>query len=156
MKLEYKLDEIRRRKEERERKHNEWIVNMKNMKTPLYQKIEEQYEENIVLPQILQERQKLNQIKELHHRVDLNEIKLHQLRHKEQKMLIEQSKSDRLIQHRQNNNRSVITSMKNSPSISLNRQLVSVRNNNAEAVYLDDDLEFIENIGSYNHNIDAY
>jgi hypothetical protein len=36
MKLEYKLDEIRRRKEERERKHNEWIVNMKNMKTPLY------------------------------------------------------------------------------------------------------------------------
>jgi hypothetical protein len=109
-----------------------------------------------VLPQILQERQKLNQIKELHHRVDLNEIKLHQLRHKEQKMLIEQSKSDRLIQHRQNNNRSVITSMKNSPSISLNRQLVSVRNNIAEAVYLDDDLEFIENIGSYNHNIDAY
>ena len=50
MKLEYKLDEIRRRKEEREKKHSEWVQNMKLMKTPLYQKIEEDYEENIVLP----------------------------------------------------------------------------------------------------------
>lgn len=63
MNAEYKLDEIRRRKEERDRKHIEWMQGMKNMKTPLYQKIEEDYEENIVLPQILQERQKLNQIK---------------------------------------------------------------------------------------------
>jgi len=115
MKIEYKLDEIRRRKEERERKHNEWVMQMKQMKTPLYQKIEEQYEENIVLPQILQERQKLNQIKLLHHRVDLNEIKLHQMRHKEQKMLIEQVKSDRL---KINN----VKSMKHSPS-----QLIQVR-----------------------------
>jgi superfamily I DNA and RNA helicase len=88
---------------------------MKHMKTPLYQKIEEQYEENIVLPQILQERQKLNQIKLLHHRVDLNEIKLHQIKHKEQKMLIEQVKSDRL---KINN----VKSMRHSPS-----QLIQVR-----------------------------
>jgi len=41
------------------------------------------------LPQILNQQQKLVQIKEMHHRVDLNEIKQHQLRHQEQLMLIE-------------------------------------------------------------------
>lgn len=48
--IEERLDEIKRRKEERERKHLEWITSMKQMKTPLYQKMGESYEQRVVLP----------------------------------------------------------------------------------------------------------
>ncbi|TNV73789.1 hypothetical protein FGO68_gene10496 [Halteria grandinella] len=100
--IEERIEEIRRRKEERERKHQEWLRQMKAMKSspPMFRQIEEQYEQRFVLPKIYEERSKLNEIKEQHMRVDLNEIRQHQLKVKEQLMMIEFKKHDRGVSHK--------------------------------------------------------
>lgn len=75
---------------------------MKAMKSspPMFRQIEEQYEQRFVLPKIYEERSKLNEIKEQHMRVDLNEIRQHQLKVKEQLMMIEFKKHDRGVSHK--------------------------------------------------------
>jgi hypothetical protein len=95
--IEERIDEIRRRREERERKHQEWLKQMKAMKSspPMFKQIEDQYEQRFVLPKIHEEKTKLSEIKEQHMRVDLNEIRQHQLKVKEQLMMIEFKKHDR-------------------------------------------------------------
>ena len=76
---------------------------MKQIQAPLYRKIEDEFEQKYILPQIVNERAALSQIKETHQRVDLNEIRQHQLKHQEQLMLIQFQKSENRRRHKSMN-----------------------------------------------------
>lgn len=97
-KREEMIEEIKKRKEDRERQHLEWITQMKELKNkePLYMKIQKTYEEDVVLPSIKKEHQLISDLKvQKGHRIDLKEIHLHQLKHREHLSLLDLSKPKR-------------------------------------------------------------
>ena len=64
--IEARIDEIRRRKYDREQNLKEWGKEMKRGEKPLYKRIEEKFENQVLFPQIVEERVKLNHIRDMH------------------------------------------------------------------------------------------
>lgn len=99
---EERLDSIRERQEERQRKQAEWIRSMKLIPKPLFQKMEEEYRENVVLPQINSDKDYLNQLKEtMSHPIDRNEMQKHLMEYKAAQKTIELKHTEQIKAHPQ-------------------------------------------------------
>eukprot|EP00347_Sterkiella_histriomuscorum_P023825 403333258 len=92
LQIELAMNKIKQRKEEREKQYNEWVKTQKQLKQsePLFVKYQKQFEENVLLPQINEQKVLLTQIKEqMSKPINNLEFHQHELRYKERQKILQ-------------------------------------------------------------------